>query len=206
MSSYDPSLNALAVLQLRYYSDLLVTLPFVHFEMNVFKPQHWCFQENLGYLFSNVSEIRLKQNNNNNQVFPYKQPTKSTWNDAIVHNWLYRLQWQDSTELEHVWFYSLISTWVFIRRSILLECQWLRGQMHDLYFEGLLVVKDGWKAAAEMLHALFITHLVIWFYVVTSDDRRSRYTNIYTDVSIWQEMLCKHNAMISRHSYQYFNL
>lgn len=37
-----------------------------------------------------------------------------------------------------------------------------------------------------------IIYLVVWFYVVSSDDRRTSYSNIYTDVSISEEMLCGH--------------
>lgn len=46
------------------------------------------------------------------------------------------------------------------------------------------------------IHALLRshTHLVIWFDVVPGDDGAGCHTDINADASVWQEMLCKHNA------------
>ena len=43
-----------------------------------------------------------------------------------------------------------------------------------------------------MIVFIAIVYLVVWFYVVSSDDGGASYSNIYTDVSISEEMLCGH--------------
>lgn len=71
----------------------------------------------------------------------------------------------------------------------------------NIYFVALCPnhLKTGWMERLCVISQPFknITYLVIWFYVVTSDDGGSIYTDIHTDVPIWQKMLCKHNVMFN---------